>query len=287
MNTIKLLGISACLLVLAACASTVNSGLDKARFALDDCSVTNTDPCDAAIDAVNHISVTDPAYPAAAMIKSSALASKAGIEILTLMSDLTKSGTNSDAQRFKMLHDTAVLTVRDTDSLRASIIALTIATPPPATADNFKDFYFQMGILQSVESFTLPSVKAQPTATSLVTVTNITAADKGNAQDDFIAADINLRISGISDPTSKGWDAVKAGRQNYCILKTITLAPQGFLLSELQDVITCQLCKGVTDTTICAKDSDTMTAADFKSPQITSCTNFNYTACANAVQPAL
>jgi hypothetical protein len=140
-----------------------------------------------------------------------------------------------------------------------------------------------MGFLQTVEIFSRPTILAQPTAASAVTVNNITDTDKGYIYDDFIASDDNLIEAGITT-TGSGADLITVIRQNYCVLHNVTQpAVGGFTLAELRDLIKCQLCLGVDNTAICDKPSENMTqaAGDFQSPAIATCATFNFTACNN------
>jgi|GEM_PF-3514603 len=281
--------LTVCLLVVVALcfacgASSVNSALDKARFNLDNCSPTNPSACDSAISGADTVLASEPNNVNAAMIKSSAQATNAGFILLDMLSDLANTSGDNQTEKFNFIRSAIGDTVSDTADLRASIVTLSGITPPTATDDFYKDFYFQMGFLQALEAFALPTLVAQPTETSVVTPASISSTDKDNVQDDFINADNNLIIGGIADSSSNGWDLVVAVRQNYCVLHNLAPAgTQGFTLGLLQDLILCQLCvdDDVVTRGVCTKQAADFTAADFVSGLVATCADFNFTACAN------
>ncbi len=273
----------------SACGATsVNSNLDKARFALDQCKATNTAACTTALNDANNVLASEPNNTDAALIKSAALATSGGLDMLSLISSLAETGATNESQKFKLVYDAVIANVQDVDDLRTAITALTGITAPVATDTIYKDYYFQLGILRAIEAFSLPTVKAQASGTSAVTVANITQTHKDSVQDDFLNADKDLIKGGIADATVSGWDLVKAVRQNYCTLKNLMLpGTQGFNLALLQDLISCQLCIDVTDVSICAKPAANMVAADFLSGLVATCASFDFAACENAGETAL
>lgn len=269
-------------LALSCGAPSKEGGMDKARFALDSCSTDNTGPCTTAANEALDVLTSDSTNVQAALLRSSALATTGGVDMLLLVEDLSK--TTDSSQKFKTMHDTIIPTITDITALRTSIATLQSPTYTGTLAegdDYHRDFYFQIGILQAFEAFTLPTILAQSTPASAVNVNLITSTDKDNIQADFIDADNNLITSGITDSSIKGWDLVKAVRQNYCTLRNITGGP-GFTLEVLQDMVLCQLCIGITNTSICAKEAASFVAADFKSPLVLTCASFNFTLCENA-----
>lgn len=276
--------------VLSCAATSTENDLDKARFALDSCSDTSIADCETAAAEADKVQVNDPYNIDASMIESSALATAAGIGLITTMSDIAETGTSED-EKFKTIHGVIVATIQDINDLRNAITAqsgIPAANRPAADDPEHNDFFFQMGFLQTVEIFARPTILAQPTATAAVTVNNITEADRGYMYDDFVAADDNLIDGGVA-ADGDGGDLIAAIRQNYCVLHNVTLpAADGFTLAELRDLIKCQLCIEDVDpetlVRICNKPSADMTqaAGDFQSPAIATCASFNFTACSGA-----
>lgn len=273
--------------VLSCAATSTENDLDKARFALDNCSETSISDCETAVAEADKVLASDQYNIDASMIKASALATSAGIGLVSTMSDIADVTSGEEDEKFQTIHTAVVTTIQDIGNLRSAITALSdipAANRPAATDPEHNDFFFQMGFLQTVEIFARPTILAQPAAASAVTVNNITDADKGYVYDDFVAADDNLIEGGVTADGSGG-DLITVIRQNYCVLHNIsTPATGGFTVAELRDLITCQLCFGVTDTTICNKPSEQMTqaAGDFQSPAVATCATFNFTACNNA-----
>lgn len=270
--------------VLSCAATSTENDLDKARFELDKCSATSIANCENAVTEADKVLASDPNNIDAAMLKSSALATAAGIGLISTMSDIADASANVEDKKFQVVHDAVIGTIQDINDLRTAITAQSGITGPTTDNPEHNDFYFQMGFLQTVEIFARPTILAQPTATAAVTVDNITVDDKSYMYDDFVASDDNLILGGIT-ADGDGGDLITVIRQNYCVLHNVsTPAAGGFTLAELRDLITCQLCFGVTDTSICPKPSENMTqaAGDFQSPAVATCATFDFNACSNA-----
>lgn len=274
------------LIFVTSCGASSNSGkLDSARFALDSCSSSDVGPCNTAQSDALSVLTSDPNNVQAALIRSSALATSDGVNLLDLVSDISSTANND--QKFKSMHDTVVGTMTGVTNLNASILTMlppiyTGATTLQSGDDYYRDYYFQLGILQAFEAFVMPSFNAQNRLTDPVVVDNITAANKTSVQDDFINADNNLITSGISDSTKRGWDIVNAIRENYCVLITAEGTTSGFSREVLQDLMLCQLCVDVTDTSICPAEASNLGPANFKSGKVAKCSDFDYDGCSNA-----
>ena len=290
MKKINICALSLLLILTASCASSVEGDLDEAMFALDNCSTTSTTSCTEAITAADTLLASDPTNTEASLVKSSALATRGGIDLLDLMVELARTGVSggfdNDTQKFRVIHDVIVGSISSTADLRSAITALTGVTAPATTDATYKSFYFQLGILQSIEAFVLPTATAQPTSTSAVTSTSVTTASRDSVEDDFVNADDNMITGGITSGKD-GFELVEILRINYCVLKNISGAV-GFTLAELQDLMSCQLCIDVTNVSICPKSSTAMTGAagDFQSA-ITTCADFVFAACSGSTATAL
>ncbi|MBI2342383.1 MAG: hypothetical protein HYU98_06605 [Deltaproteobacteria bacterium] len=286
MKIIKFVPFLAAVWLISACAEPT---LDGARFAMDKCSTTNLTPCTTAANEAQTILDSEPNNADAALIKSAALATRGGIDILDILAELAKTGVSggvdNDTQKFKIIHNAVVGSVQNITDLRTAIAALTSfdASTLDTASEIYKDFYFQMGMLQTIEAFSLPTITAQPTAADAVDPTPIDATEKDPVLDDFLNADNNLGIAGLDSADDTGFQLVTAIRQNYCILNNISGGGGGFTTEELQDLMSCQLCIDETDTSICPKSVDEMLGAngDFRST-IASCADFNFTTCDGA-----
>jgi hypothetical protein len=286
MKIIKIIPFFAVVWLFSACAE---QSLDSARFAMDRCTTTNITPCTTAANEAQTILDSDPNNVDAALIKSAALATRGGIDILDILAELAKTGVsgglNNDTQKFKVIHNAVVSSVEDIADLRTAIETLTSfdASTIDTTSEIYKDFYFQMGMLQTIEAFSLPTITAQPTAADVVDPAPIDATEKDPVLEDFLNADNNLGIAGLDDNGDTGFQLVTAIRQNYCILNNISGGGGGFTTEELQDLMSCQLCIDETDASICPNTPAEMLGAngDFRST-IATCADFNFTACDGA-----
>lgn len=268
------------LLIISGCgASTTNQSLDKAYFNLDNCSTSSTGPCDSAIAQADTVIAIDSNNSEARIIKSSALATRGGFNILNQLSQLTQASGTSFQTKFADMHTSVINTISNITDLRSAIDALpTSSAPTDTTNQRYNDYYFQLGILQAFEAFTQPTYLAQPTTDATVDVTQITS--KTDVQNDFLQAEPNLYQSGITGSTIKGWDIVKALRQNYCVLKNVS-AGTGFQIEALRDLVKCQLC--VSGVHCDRAAADMILGRDLE--LVATCNTFDWTACNNAPQP--
>lgn len=273
-------------LFFTACgAETNDADTDAAQFALDNCSTTNTAPCTTAIAEADKLLAANANNSEAALIKSSALATRGGIDLLQVMSKLTETGTTeSDTRKFRTIHASLVSIVTSLTDLRSAITTLSGITAPLATASNYKDFYWQLGILQTIEAFTMPSINAQPVADATVDIAATTAIDTdetANAEDDFVNADDNLILGGIANSTTTGWELVNFIREYYCILKTqagTDGVATGFDAAQLRALMRCQLNTEAVITSL-------TTNAEFPGTTMVTCNTFDTAlngACNNA-----
>lgn len=244
-------------LLACGCASSLNANTEKARFALD-----NAD-WDAAIAYANDALSSDPGDIDAALLLSSAYSGKAGLTVLSVASDL--SGADAGSNLFETIHTNFVASVSSLDALRSSIESLTLTTMPDAENPYYTDLYFQRGLLDMIEGFVMPTLRAQPTIDGTITPADITAADATNVMEDFINADNDLINSGM-DATD---ELVVNIRKYYCVLENAS-AGSGFTRADLQDMVYCQL----------AADPTVVPAAGFQS--VANCAAFNFAACAAA-----
>lgn len=270
--------------LILSCASSTEGSLDSARFALDNCKPEDVAACETAADEVDKVLAGDPDNISAALIKSSARATQGRVDMLSLISDLTQttteSGIDQETQKFKFIRSALLgtMTTADLVYLREGVSTLTDivdggAAPQDETDPLYRDFYFQLGMLQSLEAFIRPVKLAQPEED--VAVAAITGDDAGFVRSDFLNADNNLIKGGIEEGET-GWDLVEITRKNYCALKGASIGA-GFETAELRALMECQLNDNFANLAGPGDGSDT---GDFPGTTITKCLDFNYTRCA-------
>jgi hypothetical protein len=283
MNKLKFLVPLLAVSLLLSCASGTESILESARFNLDRCTTSNTAACVAAQGDAQKVLNEDADNVEASLIKASALATEGGIDIIFMMARLSQTDEetvdgeeiNQTTQKFKFIRKKIGEDV-DIAKLRDAVVSLADLTAPAAADVNYKEYHFQLGLLQMLEAFITPSNLAQPTDTDEVTVEdteNITDDDAEYILDDFIAADNNFREGGILTSDDTGWDLVTMTRNNYCAAKNVNPANDGFSTEELRALMRCQLVDN---------PEDLLGAnGDFPGTAIVSCDDFDYTGCDN------
>ena len=240
------------LLLTMSCAVSSDSDLETARFALDSGDYTT------AINKALTVFNNQPSNIEAAMLLAEGYAGRAGADLLNIAIDLTSNASNED--EFDAVHDALVANIGNFSDLRAAIVALgTTLSPQPSSADElFTDHQFELGMYQAIEAYGLPSITAQPTADGDITVSDITEEIKSTTQNGFINADNNLIAAGFSAN-----DTIVLGiRETYCALQRATGSTEGFELSALRDMNSCQL----------SASPDSLT--DFETARITTCAQF-------------
>ena len=249
------------------CASTADEDLEKARVALDNAQY------DTAITAATAALNADTSNVDAALVLSSAYAGKGGVELTDLMINFLKVSDNKDNE-FSVVHDALVASIAtedDLSNLRSAITTLTdtLTPTPTATNANFKNYSYQLGILQLIEAFGLGSIKSELKGESTTTVSRLVAADCNTSQADFIAADANLDGAGFGATD----DIRSILRENYCVLdKQAGGDGDGFSLAVLRDQVICQL--------------DGETACQANCTVVPTCATFLFSACSGAGAPA-
>lgn len=223
----------ACLLVLTACAADdLNEHLENARFSLDKGEFA---AAAAEIDAAYAI---NPQNEEVVLVRASAYAGKAGVDLLELGKKLVDTANESTA--FKTIHDTLVGLIGSggLDHLRTAVVTLSgyVAAVGQANVLNKTDVYGNLGVLQSIEGFALSTIAAQPATGGTITSADISGAHHSTTENDFLSADNNLLIAGY--PTTN--QLLKTVRKNYCVLKNVS-ANGTFSLAELRDSTLCQL----------------------------------------------
>ncbi len=251
-----------CVATLAGCGASYSTNLEEAQFALD------TGDYASAVTKATAALVATPNDFEATMTLSSALAGRAGVDLLTISSSL--ADTTLTAQIFSTIHNSLVSVLvgggQGLNDLRAAITTL---TGFGGTVSNVHQYRFQLGLLQSVESFALPTMAAQPASGGTITATAISGTDATNTQNDFIDADNNLILGGLASTNA----LVTTMRKNYCALQLLS-AGGGFTTAELQDLTLCQLSSSAVQNTL------TAVAGSFQSGSVATCASFDFTQCA-------
>ena len=254
MKYVRVFFLFSIVLLISSCATSVNKNTENCLFGLD------TEKYAAAVTECTKAVNSDPDNEFATMLLSSAYAGLGGVDIIALEKELADESNEETA--FKDIHTALVGTIGSSglSDLRTSITTLTGFPGTPVDTENF---YGQLGLLQAIEAFALPTLTAQPVSGGTIDVTLIDSTDKDNVQSDFIDCDSNLA-------DRAGWSSerqlLKAIRKNYCVLKNVSTG-QGFEIGALRDITLCQL----------TPDPSTLTPADFET--VSACSDFNFSAC--------
>jgi hypothetical protein len=252
-------------MIVGACATTINEELEQAHFALD------SGDWDGAILHGSNALAEDPSNVEAALLLSAGYAGRGGFSVMPLIGVIADSTRNNDI--FDSVRDSVEQTITDPNDLRASIIVLLreLTPLPDSSHPLFTDHQFQASVLASIEAFFLPSHAAQPTMDGSITPENITQDIKDIVQSDLLDVD-DIYINGGLNPDN---ELVKHVRLTYCVLKDASSSASGFDLEVLQDLVLCQLSPN--------NGADLSSAnGDFISPNIDSCSDFDYSACEDA-----
>lgn len=252
-------------LIAGACATTLSEELEQAHYALD------RGDWDSAILHGSNALAEDPSNVEAALLLSAGYAGRGGFSIVPLISVIADSTRNNDI--FDSVLESVEETITNPDDLRTSIIVLLrdLTPLPDFSHPLFTDHQFQVSVLSSIEAFFLPSHAAQPTIDGPITPENITQDIKDIVQGDLVDVD-DIYINGGLNSDN---ELVKHVRLTYCVLKDASSSASGFDLEVLQDLVLCQLSPN--------NGADLSSAnGDFISPNIDSCSDFDYSACEDA-----
>ena len=228
MRLIKLLVVIMCLFTMA-CASSVQSNLEGARFALDngDYSV--------AITKAGAVFTADATNAEAARILASAYFARSGMDFFNIAEGLVDLQNNTDAN-FQQIADVLPATA-DLDDLRSAISTLESLTGIDATSftdDTLADAAFDLGLMQVIESFALGVYGSDYYGT--FAPGSITDAQATSGLEDLVNFDNRLIASGVDSAES----FLEELRQTYCILEPIS-AGSGFTTGEYQALVGCEL----------------------------------------------
>lgn len=232
MKTYSML-VAVALLITTGCASSENEKLEGARFALDSGDFSS------AITKASEVLSADTTNIEAALLLSAAYAGRGGIKILTVTADIMDAtGNDSD---FSASHTALLRNINATtglSDLRAAIETLdtTLTEQPADTHALFSDHQFQLGMLETIEAFGLPSITAKASGEERPTTSRIDdTGEASTANTDFIRADDHLINGGFAADDT----LVVKLRQNYCALENA--AGGAFSAAALRDQILCQL----------------------------------------------
>lgn len=254
------------------CTATQNVRLEKALFEMDAGNYT------AAISDINQAYAVEPTNEEVVLIRASAYAGRAGVNLITLAQKLTDAANADNA--FQVVHDAMVDSIGATglDDLQKAITTLTAydTTVGLAAVVEKAEVYGNLGLLQAIEAFSRPTIRAKPTTDAITDTSLITSENKDDeiVQTDLIAAD-NFLVTNAGYPEDN--QLVKVIRQNYCTLSNATPAVAGFTLEELRDITACQL----------ADDPDSLSLAGGTLTSAATCATFNFTPCESAVDSTL
>lgn len=199
-----------------ACAGGTNSLLEQARFLLDQCnptSETSLDNCTNAAAKMDTLQESDPDNLEAASLESSAYIGLAGIDFLQVASRLAglqDDDTDNFIEFRTLVNEIELDNGREID-LADLLLAQTVLSGLLDTAtagEENQEAFFQLGIIQAVDSFIRP-----------VKIAGIGAINVGNIDDDvatvvagdLVDGDNNLDNGGVDDA-----DILSAVREYYC-----------------------------------------------------------------------
>lgn len=243
--------------IFSACATSVNDGIDEARFALDSGDYAT------AVTKANEALTADPTNIEAALLLAAAYAGRAGITVLDISDDISDAD-NADSE-FQVVRDALATEVTNFDDLRSAIVTLstTLTPQPTSTHDLYGDHQFQLGLLETIEALSLPSITAKAEGETTPTVSRITAAIAANVQADFVNADDHLINAGMAASDA----LVQNIRKVYWATKNVSPAgTSGFTTGALQDINLCQLHSA----------PDTLGAGDFQEAAVATCASFAF-----------
>lgn len=249
----------------ARCATSVQSNVESAQFALDRGEYTT------AIEDATAALADDPTSVRAGRILSSAYLGRSGINFLDVLEGLVDLA-NSTETNFTAIAG-VLPTSADLDDLRSAITtieALPGVDDATITDEDLQDAVFDLAIMQMIEHFALGVYKSDFYTT--LDVTGITLADKTIIQGDLIDFDNRLIASGVASTE----DFIPEIRQTYCILEPLS-AGSGFTTTEYQALVACQLSADATTVNTVAIDPGIATCAtlspDTQGASVTTCNN--------------
>ena len=250
---------------LASCgARQIDDQIERGQFALD------SGDWDAAISYGHAALDADPANVEAALLLSSAYAGRSGFGVMKLTAAIADATRQKDI--FSSVRDAMENTIHNPDDLHEAIKVL-IEEFMPMQPDHIRydDVGLQTALLMLIEAFGIPAIAAQPISGGPIDVRNITPAMQEVVERDLIAADNRELDSGISPADT----LITGMRITYCVLRLASGSTDRFSLDALRDLVHCQLAPN---------DGAELSAAngDFLSPDIISCTDFQFDICAEA-----
>ena len=230
-------------LTAGACPDSSDSLVDEVKTALDQGDYTT------AVTKADELLVESDT-PTNRLLVASAYTGRSTLDLLDLVgkfADLV-NGTVSDFQQIACVVQFPDPTANLAD-LRKSITTLqSLGTALDDDAN--KEAAFELGMLEAIEAFVLPTNKgATPAAgtnlkscstavftATATTVGNISEADRVNVQADFVDSDNRLRKAGLKNDN----DILKALFQTYCRLKSASVS-DGFTQGDLQAFTWCEM----------------------------------------------
>ncbi len=210
-----------------ACASSQSSNLESARVALD-----NGD-YDKAVEKANEVLAEDAQNVDATRIKGSALFALGEFSFLGLAADVIDIDSDS-VDAFRDMAD-AFPDIGDHEKINLAVNAFDALEFTPIT-DELKDAAYDLGLMQAIGQFAIPSYVTEYVESGVADPSLITQDDVNLVLEYLIAFDDNLETSGISSDE----DYIREVRHTLCVLKDIT-AEDGFTLGEYRAYIGCQL----------------------------------------------
>lgn len=231
-----------------ACPSKTTSLVDEVKSLLDRSDAAAIAAAPTKADDL----VTQEDTPTNRLLATSAYTRRSTIDLLGLVGDFADLTGNTTVSDFKQI--ACIVQMSDPTNnladLRLAVTRLDDIDDTTLALDANKEAEFQLGMLQGVEAFVLPTnrgaqasagTSASTCAASTFTVTtttlsDITEDDRVNVQNDFVSSDDHLRASGLANDD----EILQALFENYCRLKSAS-AGAGFTREELRAFVGCEL----------------------------------------------
>lgn len=246
------------------CPSSVTSDIEAAQFALDQCDPTDAGTasfCQDAVDRAEAILAGDPDNVEAALLASSGHLGLSGVDFLQFTAKLVEVQNNAEGnfKEFRtLITDVEAANSRTIDLTELaeaiSILDAGLAGEAADTDLNERAF-FQLGAIQSIDTFTRPVKLITFEADGDVNPDEINDDVAEQLRKNFLDTDNNLTSAGVTDE-----ETLSAAREGYCLC--VENSPTGYGAKCVRDLMRCELSDTGTEDTEQDYDGDAVTVGD-------------------------
>lgn len=253
-------------LTAGGCPSSADSRIEAAQFALDRCNPadsTTATSCQEALDNATAILTDDPGNVQAALLASSANMGLAGIDFLQFAAELVEVQSSAEAD-FKEFRD--LVTEVEADNartidltyLRSSVAVLETAMADKAADSDLNErAFFQLGAIQSIETFVLPVKLITFDPNGEVNPDEITDDTAETLKENFLNGDDNIQAGGTTDA-----DTLEGMREGHCRCELADPLGANYGGACIRDLMRCELSDTGTEDTEQDYDGDGTLAGD-------------------------